>query len=147
MTNRCNCIHNTTRKFGPLTGRVLIAALFIPAGLMKIPGFAGTAGYMASKGLPMVNVLLVLTIIIELGGGLMLLLGWRAREAALVMFLFMIPVTLVFHAYWNIADAIAMGEQQRNFMKNIAIMGGLSFVAAFGSGPLSLDGGDTPRSS
>ncbi len=147
MTNCCNCIHNTTRKFGPLTGRVLIAALFIPAGLMKILGFTGTAGYMAAKGLPMVNVLLVLTIIIELGGGLMLLLGWRAREAALVMFLFMIPVTLVFHAYWNIEDATAMGEQQRYFMKNIAIMGGLLFVAGFGSGPLSLDGGDTPKSS
>jgi putative oxidoreductase len=147
MTNCCNCIHNTIRKFGPLIGRVLIAALFVPAGLMKILGFAGTAGYMASKGLPMVNVLLVLTIIIELGGGLMLLLGWRAREAALVMFLFMIPVTLVFHAYWNIEDATAMGEQQRYFMKNIAIMGGLLFIAAFDSGPLSLDGGGISKTS
>lgn len=145
MTNCCNCIHDTIQKFAPLIGRALIAALFIPAGLMKILGFTGTAGYMAAKGLPMVDVLLVLTIIIELGGGLMLLLGWRAREAALVLFLFLIPVTLIFHPFWNIEDTTATLEQQRNFMKNIAIMGGLLFIAAFGSGPLSLDGGGTPK--
>lgn len=147
MSNCCNCVHNTTRKIGPLLGRMLIAALFVPSGLMKIGNFAGTADHMAQAGLPMIPVLLVLTIIIELGGGLMLLLGWRAREAALVMFLFLIPVTLVFHPFWNFADAAAHYQQQINFMKNVAIMGGMLFIASFGSGPLSLDGGDTPKSS
>lgn len=145
MSNCCNCVHNITQKIGPLIGRVLIAALFVPSGLMKIGNFAGTADHMAQAGLPMAAVLLVLTIIIELGGGLMLLLGWRAREAALVMFLFLIPVTLVFHPFWGVADAAAHHQQQINFMKNVAIMGGMLFIASFGPGPLSMDGGGIPK--
>lgn len=140
------CLHSldcTVGRIGPLVGRLLIAALFVPAGAMKIGNFAGTAAHMAQAGLPLVPLLLVLTIIIELGGGLMLLLGWRARAAALVLFLFLIPVTLVFHAFWGLTDPAAHYQQQINFMKNIAIMGGLMFVAAFGPGPLSLDGADS----
>ncbi|MBK8131666.1 MAG: DoxX family protein [Gammaproteobacteria bacterium] len=140
MHNYCSCVHNATQKIGPLLGRLLIAAVFIPAGLLKIPGFETTAGYMAAKGLPFVALLLVLTILIEFGGGLMILLGWRARDAALVLFLFLIPVTVVFHGFWGIEDPVARAAEQRAFMKNIGIMGGVLFVAAFGSGPLSLDG-------
>lgn len=125
-------------KFGPLVGRILLAALFILAGITKITGFAATAALMASKGLPLVQVLLVLTILVELGGGLMLLFGWHARSAATVLFLFMIPVTLVFHSFWGIEDPQAQHMQQIMFMKNAAIMGGLAFVAAFGSGSFSL---------
>ena len=139
-------LERALRNIGPLVGRLLIAALFVPAGAMKIGNFAGTASHMAQAGLPLVPLLLVLTIIIELGGGLMLLLGWRARAAALVLFLFLIPVTLVFHPFWGLADPAAQYQQQINFMKNIAIMGGLMFVAAFGSGALSLDGGNTRTS-
>ncbi len=146
MTHCCNGIYDTIGKLGPLVGRVLIAALFVPAGLTKIGNFAGTADHMQQAGLPLVAVLLMLTIVIELGGGLMLLFGWRARAAALVMFLFLIPVTLVFHPFWSAADAAAQYQQQINFMKNVAIMGGLLFVAAFGPGPLSLGGGDAPKS-
>lgn len=116
-------------KYGPVVARVLLSFIFIMAGFNKIGGFDGTAQYMAGAGLPMVNVLLVLTIIIELGGGLMVLLGYRAREAALVIFLFLIPVTLVFHPMAT--DAIM-------FMKNVAIMGGMLMIAAMGSGPYSI---------
>lgn len=140
MRNCCSCLHDITQKIGPLAGRLLIAALFIPAGLLKIPGFEATAGYMAAKGLPFVALLLVITILIEAGGGLMILLGWRAREAALVLFLFLIPVTVIFHGFWGIEDPVKAAAEQRSFMKNIAIMGGVLFIAAFGSGPLSLDG-------
>jgi putative oxidoreductase len=119
-------------KFGPVVARVLLSLIFIMGGISKIGGFEGTAGWMASAGLPMVNVLLVLTIIIELGGGLMVLLGYRAREAALVIFLFLIPVTLVFHT--NFADQ----TQMLMFMKNLGIMGGMLMVAAMGSGPFSM---------
>lgn len=134
---------NVVQKFTPALGRLLIAALFIPAGVTKIIGFSGTAGYMASKGLPMADVLLVLTIIIELGGGLMILLGWRAAEAALIIALFLIPVTIVFHGFWGIEDPQAMAAEQRVFMKNIAIMGGLFCLAGLGSGPFSLGGKKT----
>lgn len=128
---------NVLKQFGPLVGRALMAAIFIVSGFGKIAGFAGTSGYMASKGLPFVPVLLALTIIIELGGGLMLLLGLKARWAATVLFVFLIPVTLVFHAFWT-ADAASLQVQQIMFMKNLAIMGGLLYVAAFGAGPYSL---------
>lgn len=138
MTTPQHTLLNWTAATGPLLGRLLIAVLFIPAGLMKISGFDTTAAYMAAKGLPLVPLLLVLTILIEAGGGLLILLGWRAREAALVLFLFLIPVTVIFHGFWNLEDAARL-EQQRAFMKNLAIMGGLLMVAAFGSGPFSLE--------
>ena len=126
------------QRFGPILGRMLFAALFIPAGVHKIIGFSTVAGYMTSKGLPMVDVLLVLTIIIELGGGVMLLLGWHARLAALTIALFLIPVTVIFHGYWNIEDAQQMMTQQRMFMKNMAIIGGLLCMTGLGSGKFSL---------
>ena len=119
------------KQYGPLVGRILLSVIFIIAGFKKIIGFSGTAGYMASKGLPMVDVLLVLTIIIELGGGLMILLGWQARYAATAIFLFIIPVTFVFHPFW-------VEEQMNAFMKNLAIMGGMMYIMVYGSGPLSL---------
>lgn len=129
------------QQYGPLIGRLLLANIFIVAGFKKIAGFAGTAGYMASK-MPaldpaVVNVLLVLTILVEAGGGLMILLGWQARWAAFVIFLWMIPVTLIFHAYWGLPPE-AMQMQFIQFHKNLAIMGGMLYIMAFGAGPYSL---------
>ena len=134
MNNLCKLAKN----FGPLVGRILLAQMFLVAGYGKIMGFAGTAKYMAAKGLPMADALLVLTITIELGGGLLILLGWKARWAALAIFLFLIPVTLVFHGYWSIEDANQRLSEMRNFMKNVAIMGGMAYIIAYGSGPFSL---------
>lgn len=128
---------NLLKQFGPLAGRVLIALIFIVSGFGKIAGFAGTSGYMASKGLPLVPVLLVLTIIVELGGGLMVLLGIKARWASTALLLFMIPVTLIFHPFWAV-DAASAQMQQIMFLKNLAIMGGLLYIAAFGAGRYSL---------
>ena len=132
-----NTLCNLAKQYGPLFGRVLLANIFIVAGFNKIIGFAGTAGYMASKGLPMPEALLVLTITVELGGGLMVLLGWQARWGALAIFLWLIPVTLIFHAYWDLEPA-QMVEQQRHFMKNLAVMGGMMYIVAFGPGAFSL---------
>ena len=125
-------------KFGPALGRILVAAIFLISGIGKVTGFQGTAGYMASKGLPMVEVLLVITIIIELGGAAMLILGWKARLAAAALFLWMIPVTLLFHNYW----AMPADQQMINqimFLKNVAMMGAMLYVMAFGSGSYSLE--------
>ncbi len=130
-------VFNFAKQYGPLIGRVLLSVIFLLSGWGKIGGFQQTVGYMASKGLPLTEVLLVLTIAIELGGGLMLLLGWRARWAALVIFLWLIPTTLIFHAFWA-ADAAQMQSQWVNFMKNLSIMGGMMYVVAFGPGPYSL---------
>ena len=115
-----------------LVGRILLAIIFIKSGWGKIGGFEATSGYMASKGLPMVQVLLVLTILIELGGGLLLAIGYKARWAALAIFLFLIPVTFIFHPYSDPAQLNA-------FMKNVAIMGGMLMVFAFGPGAYSVE--------
>jgi putative oxidoreductase len=121
-----------------LVGRILIAIIFIKAGWGKIGGWEGTAGYMASKGLPLVPVLLAGTILIELGGGLMLALGWKTRWVALVIFLWLIPVTAIFHAFWGI-DAAQVQNQMNHFLKNVAIMGAMLMLFAFGPGAYSLD--------
>ena len=128
------------QPFLPLLGRTLLALIFIFAGFHKITGFEGTAGYMASQGLPMPQVLLVATIVIELIGGLMILIGWHAKLAAAAIFLFLIPATLIFHAFWNVnpADAMALQNQMNQFMKNLAIMGGMLYIVAHGAGPFSL---------
>ncbi len=121
-----------------LAGRILLALIFIISGYGKIGAFAGTAGYMASKGLPMVAVLLPLTILIELGGGLLIAIGWKARWAAAVIFLFLIPVTLVFHNPVGL-DAAQAQQQMINLLKNVSIMGGMLGLFAFGPGGFSFD--------
>ena len=127
----CKCLD----KYGALLGRFLLVIIFIIAGIQKITDFSGTADFMASKGLPLVNVLLVLAIFVELGGGLMVLLGWHARSAAAALFFFVIVVTLIFHPIWNNQELL---QNYRDFIKNIAILGGLMYVMVHGSGPLSL---------
>lgn len=122
-----------------LVGRILLALLFIPAGWAKIGGFAGTAGYIASKGLPMPEVLAAAAVVIELGLGLLLLVGWQARWAALGIAIFVAVITPIFHGYWAMPEAQQMMQKQA-FWKNIAVVGGLLMVAAFGPGRLSLDG-------
>ena len=121
-----------------LVGRILLAILFIKAGWGKIGGWEATAGYMASKGLPMVPVLLAGTIAIELLGGLMIAVGWKARWAALAIFLWMIPVTFMFHAFWGI-DPAQVQNQSNHFFKNVSIAGAMLLVFAFGPGAYSLD--------
>lgn len=125
------------QQYGPLAGRILLAIIFILSGFNKITGWDGTLGYMSSKGLPFTEILLILSIIIELGGGLMILLGLYARSAAVVIFLFVIPVTLVFHNFWAV-DPAEQQTQMIQFLKNLAIMGGMLYIAAFGSGRYSL---------
>jgi putative oxidoreductase len=126
------------RAWGLLLGRILLAYIFVVDGYGKIGNFAGTAKYMAAKGMPLVEPLLVAAIAIEFGGGLMLAAGWKARWAAWAIFLFIIPTTLIFHAYWAVPPEQVMA-QTIQFQKNLAIMGGMLYVALAGPGPLSLD--------
>jgi putative oxidoreductase len=122
-----------------LLGRILLAWLFVPAGWGKIMGFAGTVGYIASKGLPMPEVLAALAIAAELGLGLLLLVGWQARWAALGLAVFVLVITPIFHNYWAMPEAEQMMQKQA-FYKNLAVLGGLLVVSAFGAGRFSLDG-------
>ena len=130
---------SSTRNLLSLVGRALIALVFIPAGYSKIGGFAGTAGYIASKGLPLPEVAAALAIAVELGLGLMLLAGLKARWAALGIAIFVAVITPVFHNFWASPAAQQMMQQQA-FFKNLAIIGGLLLLVAFGPGGWSVDG-------
>ena len=114
-------------------GRVLLASIFILAGIDKINGFAGTAGYIASAGLPFAEVLTALTIAVEVGAGAALLMGFQARVAALVLAGFTVMASVLFHNYWAMPAEQAY-VQQLMFMKNLAIAGGLLMVSALGAG-------------
>ena len=122
---------DSLRNTGALLGRIMLAFIFVMAGIQKISGPAATMQYMAGAGLPhsLVPELFVLSVIVELLGGLMLVFGWHAELAAFIMFLWLIPVTLAFH--------VATG-QTIEWMKNLAIMGGLLMVAVYGPGGYSL---------
>jgi putative oxidoreductase len=128
-----------TQDAASLVGRILLAWLFVPAGYAKIAGFAGTAGYIASKGLPLPEVAAALAIVIELGLGLLLLVGWQARWAALGLAIFVAVITPLFHNFWAMPEAQQMMQKQA-FWKNLAVVGGLLMVYAFGPGGWSLDG-------
>lgn len=131
---------NLIQQFGPLVGRILLALLFIPAGIGKLTGFSGTVGYIASAGLPLPQVGAAMAIVVELGVAAALLVGWRTRWAALILAAFTVAAAVFFHAFWAAAPEQQM-MQTINFWKNIAIVGGLLFVAAHGAGRYALDGG------
>ncbi|HMA09724.1 MAG TPA: DoxX family protein [Ramlibacter sp.] len=129
----------STQNAAILLGRALIALLFIPAGFAKIAGFAGVSGYIASKGVPLPEVAAAISIAVELGLGLALLFGWKARWAALGIAIFVAVITPIFHNYWASPLAQVMA-QQLNFYKNLATIGGLLVLFAFGPGGWSVDG-------
>ncbi len=119
-------------------GRLLMASLFLPAGIAKLTGFAATVGYIASVGMPMPAVSAVIALIVEVAGGIALVIGFGTRTAALVLAVFTLVASFFFHAYWA-----APAEQHMIvsllFYKNIAVVGGLLFLVAFGAGGWSLD--------
>ncbi len=129
---------NTLQNPLTLVGRLLLAALFLPAGISKIGGFAGTAGYIASKGLPLPEVGAAIAVVVEILGGLALILGFGTRLAALVLALFTLVASVFFHNYWGVPAEQAF-MQQLLFYKNIAVVGGLLVLAAHGAGAWSLD--------
>lgn len=121
-----------------LVGRLLLALLFLPAGISKIGGFAGTVGYIASKGLPMATAAAVITIVLEVVASLALIAGLGTRWAALALAGFTVVATFIFHNFWAMPADQAM-MQQLMFFKNIAVVGGLLMLAAHGAGAWSVD--------
>lgn len=125
-----------------LVGRILLAWMFVPAGWSKIGGYSGTVGYATSAGLPMPEVGVAVAIAIELIGGLMLLVGFKTRWAALALAVFTAVASFYFHNYWGMPEA-QQAMQKLMFGKNLAIVGGLLAFAAFGAGRFSLEGRKT----
>lgn len=121
-----------------LAGRLLLASLFLPAGIGKLTGFAGTIAYISSAGLPMPALAAAAALTVEIGGGAALIAGAGTRIAALVLALFTLVASFVFHAYWAV-PADQQYVTQLLFFKNIAVAGGLLTLAAWGAGAWSID--------
>jgi putative oxidoreductase len=121
-----------------VAGRVLLALMFVMAGFSKLGNIAGTAGYIASGGLPMATALAWGVGLFEVIAGLALAVGFQARWAALLLGLFTLLASVMFHKFWAV-PADQQFVQQLMFMKNLAVTGGMFMVAALGAGPLSLD--------
>lgn len=128
----------TCDRFMPLLGRILISVIFLLSGIVKVMNFSGMVAFMASKGMPIPNVMIAGALVVEILGALCLITGFQTRIASLIMFLYLIPTTLMFHNFWTMQGAMRT-DNQVNFLKNLAIMGGLLMVASYGPGRLSVD--------
>ncbi len=136
---------NSSSSIAPLIGRILISPIFIFAGISKIMNFSVITGYAADSHLPLPKLALACAAAIQLLGGLAILVGFHTKFAAWIVFLFLIPTTIMLHNFW------AMAEPERtinmtHFGTNLAIMGGLLFLATFGAGACSVDSARAPRS-
>lgn len=121
-----------------LIGRILIGVLFLVAGIMKVMNVDGTTGYMTRLGFPMPVLFAYLSIVIEVGGGILLVLGWQTRRVAWFLALYVLVALGAAHRFWEY-DQAQRGNQINHFLKNLAIIGGLLFVAVSGPGRASVD--------
>jgi putative oxidoreductase len=121
-----------------LVGRLLIAALFLPAGLAKLSGFEGTVGYIESVGLPLPAVAAAGALALEILGSVALIVGFQTRIVAAVMAVFTLVASIFFHAFWAAAPEQAF-VQQLLFFKNIGVIGGLLVLVSSGAGAWSID--------
>lgn len=124
-------------QYGPLVARILLAAIFLMSGWNKITGFEGTVGFVGTV-LPMATFFALAAIVLEVVGGLSVLLGYRAEIGAALLILFTVPATILFHNFWAMPPE-QMQMQMLMFMKNLGILAGLIMVMSFGSGPMSMD--------
>ncbi len=122
------------------TGRVLLGLYFIIPGISKITGYAGTSQYMADHGMVFVPFFLILTIIIQIGGGTMMVVGLHTKLIAFILAGLTLVISMVLHDFWTMpAGELQTGHETQNFVKNMAIMAGLLVVAGLGAGPWSID--------
>jgi len=126
-------------KYSALIGRILFSLIFIFSGISHFA--AGTIAYATYAGVPMASFLVPLSGVIALAGGLSIALGYKAKIGAILIVIFLLPVTFTMHKFWGITDPMMAQMQMAMFMKNIALTGGALVIAAFGSGPLSVDKG------
>lgn len=131
-------LSTTTRDLCAFIGRLLLAILFIPSGISKISGFAGTVHYIAAHNLPVPELAAAVAIVIEVVLAALVLVGWQTRWVAIVFIVYNIVLAFAFHAYWSDPPAKAMGDQI-NFYKNLGLAGAFFFLLAWGPGGWSID--------
>jgi putative oxidoreductase len=133
QTNSLEKKMEKSNRYLPLLGRVLIGAPFILSGLGKLMAHDATVGYISSVGLAFPQLAWLIAMTVEMGGGALLVVGYRARLVALVVALFALATAIFFHR--NFADQ----NQMIHFLKNVMIVGGLLQIVYFGAGPMSID--------
>jgi len=122
-----------------LVGRILVGLIFLVAGVRKVMGFAGAVAYLTKLGFPAAQAMAVIAIIIEIGGSILLIVGWRTRWAAWLLALFVVIAAFAAHRFWEVSDPGQFNNQLNHFLKNLSIVGGLLYVATFGPGSASVD--------
>ena len=122
-----------------LIGRFLLGVYFILPGISKITGYAGTVTYMEAHNVPMISVLLPLTILMQLGLGVALIVGFQGKIAAFLLAGLTLIISLYMHNFWDYPEGMERGHETQNFFKNMGIMAGLLMVAALGTGRFSID--------
>src|ERR1700684_4525327 len=120
-------------RYVPFIGRILIGATFVMSGVGKLSTHDATVGYITSVGLPFADLGWLVALVVEMAGGALLLVGYRARLVGLVLALFTLAAAVFFHH--NFADP----NQMIHFLKNVMLAGGLLQIVYFGAGPLSID--------
>lgn len=132
-------LNNSSHNFLLLLARLLFSAIFIFSGFGKIFAFADTVGYMQSAGITFYPMLLgTIALVLELGGGLLILLGWHTRIGAAAVFIFTLLVSFMIHHFWSYPADMAQ-IQMIQFMKNMAILGGALYIFCYGAGAYSID--------
>lgn len=127
-------------KYILLIGRILFSLIFLTSGIFgHLINMQQTAGYAASNGLPMAQVLVPLSGIVAILGSVSIILGYKAKIGGWLIVLFLVPVTLAIHHFWTFTDPMQHMMQMTLFMKNISMLGGALIIAYFGAGPVSLD--------
>lgn len=126
-----------TRLWAVPIGRFLFSLIFILSGVNHFS--SGTIEYAASQGVPFANILVPFSGILAILGGLSVMLGYFARTGALLLILFLVPITLTMHNFWSFTDPMERQMQMIQFMKNLALLGGAILIAFYGSGPKSVD--------
>ena len=131
-------------KYVLVAARILFSVVF----LISASGHfdPNTIAFAASKGVPFASIFVPLSGIIEAAGALSIMIGYKARYGALLIIIFLIPVTLLLHDFWNVADPMARNMDMSSFLKNISMLGGALFITYFGSGPASVDFSLAPKS-
>ena len=129
---------NSVLKPLPALGRILLALIFVLAGIRKLGTIAATTATMDKHGIPHADMLVYGAIALELGGGLALMFGFLARLAALALFIYLGVLDAIFHPYWSFTGE-AFGLERASFYGHLSMMGGMLFVVAFGAGPYSID--------
>ncbi|HEY3599861.1 MAG TPA: DoxX family protein [Paraburkholderia sp.] len=128
-----------------LIARIALAVLFLWGGAMKLLGYAGFVGYLQSKGVPFVPVAAPVVVVIELLGGLLLIVGFKVRALGLILAIYSVATAVLGHDFWNVADAATQRDVIVHFWKNVGIAGGFLLLFVTGAGRISIDGARPTR--